>query len=78
MTLKNSEISFGKGLLSISPIFVFLAVYLVTSLILGDFYKIPISVAMLIASIWAALLLRGQSLKERIEIFSGSAGNSNV
>lgn len=64
--------------MSISPIIVFLLTYLVTSLVLGDFYKMPISVALLIASFWAVFTLRGVPIAERIETFSQGAGNSNV
>lgn len=65
-------------MLAVSPIIVFLAVYLVTSLIVGDFYRMPISVALLIASIWAAVTLRGKTISQKIEIFSKEAGSSNV
>ncbi len=67
-----------KGLLAISPIAVFLILYLVVSLIIGDFYKMPISVALLIASAWAVIILRGKPLARRVEIFSRDAGSSNV
>ena len=33
------------SLLALSPLFIFLGVYLVTSLIANDFYKVPITVA---------------------------------
>ena len=72
------DISYSRGLLAISPIIVFLIVYLVTSLIFGDFYKMPISVALMIASIWAAFTLKGKSISQKIEIFSKEAGSSNV
>ncbi len=72
------DVSLRKGMLAVSPIAVFLAVYLITSLIIGDFYKMPISVALLIASVWAAFTMRGVSLSERIETFSKGAGSSNV
>ncbi len=78
MAETDKEITPGRGLLAVSPIIVFLVVYLVTSLVIGDFYKMPISVAMLIASIWAAVSLRGMKLSERIEVFSKEAGSSNV
>jgi len=39
-----------QGYLALSPILVFLAVYLVSSLLVGDFYKIPISAAFLMAA----------------------------
>lgn len=76
--MKNEKIEWGKGLFSISPIMVFLAVYLVVSLIIGDFYKMPLSVAFLISSFWAAFTMRGVSLTQRIETFSKEAGQSNV
>ena len=38
------------SLLALSPLFIFLGVYLVTSLIANDFYKVPITVAFLIST----------------------------
>ena len=74
----HNRISHRRGLLAISPIVVFLAFYLVVSLVIGDFYKMPIAVALVIASMWAILIFRGKSLTQRIEIFSQEAGSSNV
>lgn len=65
-------------MLSVSPIIVFLAVYLLTSLIIGDFYKMPISVALLVASVWAAFTMKRCTVAKRIETFSEGAGSSNV
>ena len=67
-----------SGWLALSPLFVFLCVYLVSSLIAQDFYKIPISSAFLVASIYAVLICRGRSLEQRIAVFSEGAGNKNV
>ena len=67
-----------KGLLALSPIAVFLAVYVVTSIIAGDFYKVPISVAFLITAIYAIATCRGLPLRERITLFSQGAGDSNI
>ena len=67
-----------SGWLALSPLIVFLCVYLVSSIIAQDFYKIPISSAFLIASIYAMLITRNKSLEERIAAFSAGAGNSNV
>lgn len=72
------DISYSKGIIAVSPIIVFLLVYLATSIICGDFYKMPISVALLVASVWSAFTMRGKTLSERIEIFSKEAGSSNV
>ena len=40
-----SPIKSKSGLWALSPLFVFLFLYLVTSLIVNDFYKVPITVA---------------------------------
>ena len=73
------EISTGRGLLALSPVAVFLCLYLVVSIAIGDFYKMPLSVALLVASVWSIVIYRrGWSLVERIETFSRSAGNSNI
>ena len=74
----NQKVSLKRGIIAVSPIIVFLLVYLVTSLALRDFYKMPLSIAFLIASIWAAFTLRGKTLSERIEVFSKGAATSNV
>ena len=73
-----NHISHRRGLLAISPIVLFLVFYLVVSLAIGDFYKMPIAVAMLVAAVWSVIIYRGQPLSRRIEIFSKEAGNSNV
>lgn len=67
-----------KGLLSLSPIVLFLVMYLVVSLVIGDFYKMPIAVAMLTASVWSIVILRGRKLTDRMEVYSRSAGNANI
>ena len=67
-----------NGWLALSPLLVFLAVYLVSSIIAQDFYKIPISAAFLIASVYAMLITKDRSLEKRIETFSKGAGNSSV
>ena len=59
-----------RSLLALSPILVFLVIYLVTSLIAHDFYKVPVSAAFLLSSVYALLIIRGRSLEERISIFS--------
>ena len=74
----HNRISHCRGLLAISPIIVFLVFYLVVSIVIGDFYKMPIAVALVIASMWAVLIFRGKSLSQRIDIFSKEAGSTNV
>jgi Na+/H+ antiporter NhaC len=66
-----------KGLLALSPLLVFLCLYLVTSLIAHDFYRVPITVAFLLSAIYAVAITRG-SLTERIRIFSEGAGTPDL
>lgn len=74
----NHALSTAHGLLALSPVVVFILLYVAVSIALGDFYKMPISVALLVASVWAVIILKGRTLSERIEVFSKSAGNSSI
>lgn len=67
-----------RGLLALSPLMVFIALYLVTSIVANDFYKVPISVAFMISSIFAIATLREGTLAERVQVFSKGASTSNV
>jgi len=69
--------SVSKGLLAISPLAVFLLIYLVSSLVAGDFYKVPVSAAFLLAGVYGIAVMKG-SLKERLAAFSRGAGHPNV
>ena len=65
-------------MLALSPFLIFMIVYLAGSLIAGDFYKLPLTVAFLIASAYAICITPKIKLKERINIFSRGAGNENI
>ena len=67
-----------KGLLALSPLLVFIVLYLVTSIISGDFYKVPITVAFMISSIFAIAISGGFPLAKRIEIYSKGASTDNM
>ena len=67
----------SRGLLAISPLAVFLLVYLVSSLVAGDFYKVPVSAAFLVAGVYAVAVAQGP-LTERLSAFSRGAGHPNV
>ena len=41
-----------KGIIALSPLIVFVLLYLVTSIIIGDFYKVPITVAFMASGIY--------------------------
>ena len=62
---------------ALTPLAVFLIVYLFTSILVGDFYKVPITVAFVISSIVSLAIAKG-SLNERIEHFSKGAANPNI
>ena len=74
----HTDIPRTQGLLALSPMLVFLLLYVAVSAIIGDFYKIPISVALLAASMWAIVIYRGKSLKDRIETFSAAAADKDI
>lgn len=67
-----------KGLLALSPLIVFIVFYLVLSLIAGSFNKVPITVAFMIASIYAIATSGGFPLAKRIDIYSRGAGSSSL
>ena len=57
---------------------VFIAFYLVTSIVAGDFYKIPITVAFMVSSIYAIAAFRGKPMKERVDLFSRGAATEQM
>lgn len=61
-----------------SPLIVFVVLYLVTSIVAGDFYKTPITVAFMIASIYAIITSGGLPLVKRIQRFSEGASTENM
>ena len=65
-------------MLALSPMLVFMAVYLIGSLLAGDFYKVPLTVAFLTASAYAICITPRLRLKERISLFSRGAGDENL
>ncbi len=66
-----------NGWLALSPLIVFILIYLISSIIAKDFYKVPIASAFVLASIYAIIITPG-SISERIGIFSKGAGDLNV
>ena len=62
----------------------FILLYLVTSIIAGDFYKVPITVAFMLSSIYAVIVCGGiptrggMPIAERISIFSRGASMGNM
>ena len=67
-----------KGITALSPIIVFVLFYLVTSIIAGDFYKIPITVAFMVSSIYAIIIFRDRPLMQRINSYSRGAATEQM
>lgn len=65
-------------MLSLLPLIVFIIIYLGTSIVIGDFYKVPIAVAFLISSIVSIVMYRGHVLAERMKAFSHGASSENM
>jgi Na+/H+ antiporter NhaC len=71
---KNTQ----KGLIALSPLIVFITLYLVLSIAAGDFYKVPMTVIFMISSVYAIAISGGFPLRQRIGIYSRGAGSSNL
>lgn len=55
----------------------FLTLYLATSIVAQDFYKVPIAVAFLVSSVYSLLTVKG-TMNERIAVFAKGAGNPTM
>ena len=76
--IENKIVDAKKGWLALSPLIVFLCLYLVTSILVNDFYKVPITVAFLVSSVYAVAITRGLPLNERVMQFSVGAANKDI
>lgn len=63
---------------ALSPLIVFLCLYLITSILVNDFYKVPITVAFMASSVYAVAITKGLSLNDRILQYSSGAANKNI
>lgn len=68
----------NKGFLALSPLIVFISLYLLLSLLAGDFSRVPMTVVFLFASIYAVATSTKFSLKERIDIYGQGASTPNL
>lgn len=64
--------------MALSPIMVFVTLYLVTSIVAGDFYKVPITVAFMAASVYAVIVSGGIPLSSRINAYSRGAATEQM
>ena len=70
--------SHKRGILALSPLLVFITLYLVTSIIARDFYKVPITVAFMLSSVYAIIISGGFPLQKRIESYSKGASTGSL
>lgn len=78
MNANNTPLNHAPNAWALIPLVVFLLSYLVVSIVAGDFYKMPITVAFVIASVVAIAISKGGKLAFRIEQFCRGAANSNI
>lgn len=64
--------------IALLPLVVFLGIYLLGSLLAGDFYKMPIVVAGMIASMVAVAMCRKMTLTESVDSYSRGATEPNI
>lgn len=57
---------------------VLLTVYLASSLLAGDFYRIPVCVAFAVASVYSVLVCPGTTFAKKVNLFSSGAADSNI
>ena len=78
MSQPTNNVSNKQGLLSLSPMFVLVALIVGLSLYFRDAYKVPLVIVFVITSAISLLTLRHTPLNERINIFSRGAGQSDL
>ena len=71
-------VSNKRGLLALSPLFVFLLLYLFLSIVADDFYAVPLTVAFLAASLYSLCIMRGLTVRQRFERLAEGAASPSV
>lgn len=74
----KKQVTHFQGLWLLSPLAVFFLLYVGFSLCMGDFYKMPLSVAFVAAAAWAFLVFRRASFQVKLDIFSRGAAHRNI
>lgn len=66
------------GIISISPLIFFVALYLLLSFCGDGFGSVPMTICFLLSSIYAVVIMKSHSLHEKLEAYSSGAGQSNI
>lgn len=64
--------------MALLPLVIFLGLFIGSGLITGDFYKMPVVVAIMIAAVVAIMMNRKETLNAKIERFSKGAGHIDI
>lgn len=79
MKVKETITNNKKGsALALLPMAVFLGLYLLTSIITKDFYKMPVIIALIGACIVAFIMNPKESMEDKLGIFCKGAGNLDI
>lgn len=73
----NKNVSKGNPL-ALLPIVVFLVLFVGSGIITGDFYKMPVLVAFMVATGVALLFNKNESFDTKMDIFCKGAGDPNI
>ncbi len=68
----------SRGWIILSPLLVFFLLYVGVSVVSGDFYTMPVTVAFLAAAAWALIVSRPNNFMRRVERFSSGAAHRNI
>ena len=74
----EEKIKDTKGIISISPLLVFLAIYTTSSIICGDFYAASIIVSFLAACLYAITIFKGKSIEDRFAVLARGAAKEDI
>ncbi|MBO7067545.1 MAG: Na+/H+ antiporter NhaC family protein [Bacteroidaceae bacterium] len=74
----EERIKDAKGLLSISPLLIFLAIYTLSSIISRDFYATSIIVSFLIACLYSILIFKDKNIESRFAVLARGAAKEDI
>ena len=70
--------SMKPNALALVPFLVFAVFYVGLSLVVGDFYRVPMVIAFLVASAFSLAIGRNRPLNDRIDMYSFGMGETNI
>ena len=67
-----------RGLISISPMLVFITLYTSSSIYAGDFYAASIIVSFLIACLYSIFLIKGRNIESKFSVLAKGAAKEDI